>query len=286
MSLRSSSRLQNRLFPIFPIFTSVSESTNLQSAWESPNTYSVIITITSQRNPGLLGYSFYIFPTANKLAFYEVKKPANVISHQVKNLVQLKNFLLDDKPNQPYEFEPVLKINNKYYQFGNANVYDQAFNLLEEHKYFPQYGRKANKFELNLFDKPYNKADLDSLRKVMLKDTTTLYPFNVFLDYNKWYINKIDKQKKIINFWTRHSFNSPGGYFFGRVTSEITFEINVGITDFLIYPTRSDFSENYFGRNETPVQFNFKQSIDLKKTILTTPLISQPRKVKPESTLL
>jgi hypothetical protein len=222
-------------------------------------------------------FTFYVFPGNNKLAFFKVKDTNTVINYRLKNISDLEKKLLDD--NSYYEFEPVIKINNMYLQFAHNEVFGQAFSLLAEHKYFPQYNRFSNKFQLNLFDKPYTKKYMDSIRKETITDTTTLIPFDLFLDYDKWYINKIDKQKGIINYWTNLTPREPNAYFFGRITTKITYKINTGITDFTIYPSTYDLPKEYFNKEEGLIRFNFQQVVDLKKIILATPLVKQPKKV-------
>jgi hypothetical protein len=224
-------------------------------------------------------FTFYIFPGNNKLAFFKIKDTNAVVNYKLKNISELEKYLLDDKNNRYYEFEPIIKINNMYLQFAHNEVFGQAFSLIADHKYFPQYTRLPNKFQLNLSDKPYTKKYMDSIRKETIADTTTLVPFDLFLDYDKWYINKIDKQKGIINYWTNLSPREPNGYSFGRITSEITYKINTGITDFAIYPSTYDLPKEYFNKEGGPVRFNFQQAVDLKKIILATPLVNQPKKV-------
>ncbi len=222
-------------------------------------------------------FTFYVFPGNNKLAFFKVKDTNTVVNYRLKDISNLEKKLLDD--NSYYEFEPVIKINNMYLQFAHNEVFGQAFSLLAEHKYFPQYTRFSNKFQLNLFDKPYTKKYMDSIRKETINDTTTLAPFDLFLDYDKWYMSKIYKQKGIINYWINLKPIEPNGYSFGRITSEITYKINTGITDFAIFPSVNDLPKEYFNKEEGLIRFNFQQVVDLKKIILATPLVKQPKKV-------
>ena len=107
------------------------------------------------------------------------------------------------------------------------------------------------------------------MRKVITKDTTSFREFSTYVEdfYDKWYINKIDKQEKSFDFWIDPKFISSGGYSFGRVAKEIRYKVNVGITDFKITPERSLFSDEYFDDKYTPIQFNFKEFIDLRKLI-------------------
>lgn len=224
-------------------------------------------------------FTFYIFPGKDKLAFFKVKDINTIVNYKLKDISELEKYLLDDKDNRYYEFEPVVKINNMYLQFAHNEVFGQAFSLLAEHKYFPQYNRFSNKFQLNLFDKPYTKKYMDSIRKETITDTTTLILFDLFLDYDKWYINEIDKQKGIINYWTNLTPREPNAYFFGRITTKITYKINTGITDFTIYPSTYDLPKEYFSKEGGLIRFNFQQVVDLKKIILATPLVKQPKKV-------
>jgi hypothetical protein len=224
-------------------------------------------------------FTFYVFPGNNKLAFFKLKDTTAVVNYKLKDINALEKYLLDDKNNRYFEFEPVIKINNMYLQFAYNEVFGQAFSLLADHKYFPQYSRFSNKFQLNLFDKPYTKKYMDSVRKEAIKDTTTLAPFDLFLDYDKWYTSKVDKQNGIINYWTNLSHIEPNGYSFGRITSEITYKVNTGITDFTIFPSVNDLSKEYFNKEEGSIRFNFQEVLDLKQLILATPLVAQPKKV-------
>ncbi|WP_025143260.1 hypothetical protein [Pedobacter jeongneungensis] len=224
-------------------------------------------------------FTFYIFPGKDKLAFFKVNDTNTIVNYKLKDINELEKYLLDDRNNRYYEFEPVIKINNMYLQFAHNEVFGQAFSLIADHKYFPQYTRFSNKFQLNLFDKPYTEKYMDSIRKETINDTTTLAPFDLFLDYDKWYISKIYKQKGIINYWTNLKPIEPNGYSFGRITSEITYKINTGITDFVIYPSTYDLSKEYFSKEEDVVRFNFQQAMDLKKYIMDRPLVKQPKKV-------
>jgi len=224
-------------------------------------------------------FTFYIFSGDNKLAFFKVKDTNTVVSYKLKNVTELEKFLLDDNKDRYYEFEPVIKINNMYLQFAHNEVFGQAFSLIADHKYFPQYTRFPNKFQLNLFDKPYSKKYMDSIRKETVIDTTTLYPFDLFLDYDKWYINEIDKHEGIIHYWMNLSPREPNSYYFGRITSEITYKVNTGVIDFAIFPTTYDLPKEYFSKGDGLIRFNFQQAIDLKKYILDTPLARQPKKV-------
>lgn len=223
-------------------------------------------------------FTFYIFPGNNKLAFFKVKDTSTIVNYKLKNISGLEKYLLEDRNNSYYEFEPVIKINNMYLQFAHNEVFGQAFSLIADHNYFPQYTRFQNKFQLNLFDKPYTKKYMDSIRKETISDTTTLAPFDLFLDYDKWYMSKVDKQKGIINYWINLSPIEPNGYSFGRITSEITYKVNTGVTDFAIFPSVNDLPKEYFNKEGGLIRFNFQQALDLKKTILATTLVKQPKK--------
>lgn len=211
-------------------------------------------------------FSFYIIPE-QKLRLEAVDSNL-ILLNSVHSLDELKDIILKiGEQGHDFEFSPIVKIGNIFYRFSKAAVPCQAFDLKEESQYFPKYGAESNICELNFLAKPYSKKTIDSLRKVITKDSTSYMPFYTYWAdfYDKWFIKKIDRQENSFDFWVDPKFISSEGYGFGRVAKEIRFKINIGITDFKITPQRPLFPEEYFDRYYTPIEFNFKEFMDIKK---------------------
>lgn len=216
-------------------------------------------------------FTLYIIPRNNKLQLEEVQNADTIISNQVEDLVNLSKNMSRAGYDDGYDFLPIIKINNKYFKFINCSVQGQAFNILEDFQYFPKYGDSFNRYELNLLSKPYSRSQIDSISLLSVRDSTAIIPFmgaGILDFYDKWYISKIDKKNQTIDFWAKFQRIPDGGNFFGKITSAITYKINVGITDFYISPFRPDFSEkDTEGNYSIPIKFNFVEFVDLKKII-------------------
>lgn len=97
----------------------------------------------------------------------------------------------------------------------------------------------------------------------MISDTSGFFHFDYDGFDGKWNIKAINKIEKSIVFWINLVKVATGSYSFGRFATEIRFKINVGVTDFSVYPLMPVFSKEYFKNNE-PIKFKFKEFIDLK----------------------
>lgn len=219
-------------------------------------------------------FTFYIIPNRNELKLEEIKDSTTITSYRVKNLINLSANLSSAPYMDLFEFIPILKIDKRYFKFANCTIKGQAFSILENSQYFPKYGATSNKYELNLLSKPYSKPQIDSLRKIIIKDTTAMVDFAVGVEdfYDKWFINKIDKQNKIFDFWIELKpfsveLESPSStaYTFGRPNRGITYKVNIGVIGFKMIPTSPEFSKDYIDDSYSSVDFKFVDFIDLKK---------------------
>lgn len=209
-------------------------------------------------------FTFYIIPN-KKMTLKEVSLPEEINSNISSIKAELLQAGYDD---YFFHFKPIFKINNKYYLFENCIIVGQAFDLQEDSQYFPKYGAGSNRFELNLLAKPYSSSKIDSLRKVISKDFTSMIPFGTFIEdfYDKWFISKIDRQNKVIDFWINLKPIHDSEYSFGRITTGLKYKIGEGIIGFTIIPNYNVFN-GFFKDSPYPVEFNFKESVDLAKFI-------------------
>jgi len=215
-------------------------------------------------------FTFYVIPKNNKIQLEEIENTDTILTNRVKDFVSLSESLSRADYSDLFTFLPIVKIKSKYFKFVNCSVQGQAFNILEDPQYFPKYGAGSNKYELNLLAKPYNRAQIDSLRLLTVKDSTAMIPFFADVEdfYDKWYINKIDKKSQIIDFWIQLKRISTGLYSFGRVTTAIVYKVNTGVIGFKIMPDRPEFSEEYLDSAYSPVKFSFVEFVDLKEFLL------------------
>jgi len=214
-------------------------------------------------------FTFYVIPKNDKIQLEEIKNIDTILTNRVKDFVSLSESLSRAGYSDLFTFSPIVKIKSKYFKFVNCSVQGQAFNILEDPQYFPKYGAGSNKYELNLLAKPYNRAQIDSLRILTVKDSTAMIPFFADVEdfYDKWYINKIDKKSQTIDFWIQLKRISTGLYSFGRVTTAIVYKVNKGVIGFKIKPDKPEFSEDYLDSAYSPVEFNFVEFVDLKKLL-------------------
>lgn len=215
-------------------------------------------------------FTFYIIPKNNNFKLEKIKGSSEFISDRSPELLKIKEgLLLSSTYSSVFAFAPVIKVGDNYYKFNNSYVEGQAFSLQENQQYFPKFGAGSNKFELNLLAKPYSPTAIDSLRKIISRDSSGLKPFGAWVEdfYDKWFISSIDRSKRTLNCWIDLKNISNEGYAFGRFAKEITYKINVGVVDFKVFPVRPIFSEDYFGDDYLPVEFKFKEFVDLHTII-------------------
>ncbi|WP_421941058.1 hypothetical protein [Pedobacter sp.] len=213
-------------------------------------------------------FTFYIFPTKRTL-LKEVSDINQLNRISTSDARSVRISLLAAKFDEYLYFKPLIKTHNKYYTFENCVVVGQAFSLQEDEQYFPEYGAGSSRFQLNLLYKPYSRENINAFRKVINKDSTALQRFTLgwVMDfYDKWFISKVDRQNKTIDFWIDLKVIHDSGYSFGRITTEIKYKIGFGVTDFTIIPYYELLGEYLKGSN-FPVPFTFKEVIDIKKFI-------------------
>ncbi|RZL68496.1 MAG: hypothetical protein EOO93_03705, partial [Pedobacter sp.] len=126
-------------------------------------------------------FTFYIAPDS-KLELRKIKTDNQVFKNKIVNLVDAKNKFEDENYVDNFNFKPILKIKTDYYSFNNATVLGQGFLIEADPQYFPKFGAKSSKFKLNLLSKPYSAKTIDSLRKVISKDSTSLKPYGAWVD--------------------------------------------------------------------------------------------------------
>ncbi|KQN34543.1 hypothetical protein ASE92_13185 [Pedobacter sp. Leaf41] len=208
-------------------------------------------------------FTFYIIPQ-KKIVLKEVLS-TDALKKITINMDEIKEKLLSSGYYDFFDFQPIIKSKDKYYTFEKCKIVGQAFDLQEDLKYFPEYGGKSYKFKLNLLSKPYTKENIDSLRRVIMKDSTALKPFDTWIDdfYDKWFISNIDDKNKTVDFWIDLKPIHDAEYSFGRITTEIKYKIGLGITDFKIIPHYS-ISEVFFKDDFYPVPFHYKKSFNLQ----------------------
>lgn len=216
-------------------------------------------------------FTFYIIPN-KKIILKEVLRPDEIKKRLVVNIDEIRTRLLSAGYDDFFDFKPIIKTNNKYYVFENCIIVAQAFDLQEDSQYFPQYGEKSYKYKLNLLSKPYTRESIDSSRKIIMKDSTALRPFDIWIDdfYDKWFISKIDRKNKTVDFWIDLKPIHDAEYSFGRTTTEIKYKIGIGITDFTLIPSYSIFNgyfEDSLKDDGYFVKFNFKEFIDMKTLV-------------------
>jgi len=212
-------------------------------------------------------FTFYVFPS-NKIKLKEFTDSIKIKSALTMKLGEIRSKLLLAGTDDYFDFKPLIKADNKFYSLEHCIVVGQAFALQEDEQYFPEYGEKSSKFQLNLLSKPYSRESIDAYRKIIFKDSTALKPFSVWVEdfYDKWFISKIDRKNKTIDFWMDLKPIHDSGYSFGRITTEIKYKVGFGVTDFTIIPYYELLGEYLKGSN-FPVPFTFKEVIDIKKFI-------------------
>jgi len=212
-------------------------------------------------------FTFYIIPN-KKLLLKEFADSSKIKNALTISISKIRLSLISAGTDDYFDFRPLIKANNKFYSLEHCIVVGQAFALQEDEQYFPEYGEKSSKFQLNLLSKPYSRESIDAYRKIIFKDSTALKPFSVWVEdfYDKWFISKIDRKNKTIDFWMDLKPIHDSGYSFGRITTEIKYKIGFGVTDFTIIPYYELLGEYLKGSN-FPVPFTFKEVIDIKKFI-------------------
>lgn len=214
-------------------------------------------------------FTFYIIPNHNKLILKEIKDVSVIVRNQVYDFNHLSTSLLNAPYSGGFGFSLILKSNNKYFSFSDCEVFGQAFNLLEDSQYFPKYGALSNRYELNFMAKPYSRNEIDSLRKIILKDTTAYREFAVNIEdfYDKWFINNFDRQSNTFDFWIQLKNLNTAMYSFGRITNSIKYKVNTGVIGFKMIPYMPIFTEDYLDDNNPYVEFKFVEFVDLKRII-------------------
>ncbi|GGE60567.1 hypothetical protein EV200_103640 [Pedobacter psychrotolerans] len=212
-------------------------------------------------------FTFYVIP-GKKILLKQIYDTSLIVKNQISNIEAFQTSLLKKETNT-LVVTPIILKNNKYYELIGSEIFGQAFSIKEDPQYFPVFGSLSRKFEINTLSKPYTVKAIDSLRKIILQDSTALKPFGVWIEdfYDKWFIKKIDKEQMVIDFWINLKLIHDRGFSFGRVTSEIRYKIGVGVTDFKIIPFKLDSMKSYFDDFETPVQFNFVEVLNLSGLI-------------------
>lgn len=212
-------------------------------------------------------FVFYIIPKGNKVKLTKISNIDTILNNAVKDIVNVKNELLQAGSIDDFNFKPVLSHKGQLFGFVNADIFGQAFNLKEEVQYFPEYKPlSSNRYELNLLKKPYIEEDIKSLQKKVISDTSGFFHFDYDRFDGKWNIKAVNKVEKSIVFWINLVRVATGTYSFGRFATEVRFKINIGITDFKVIRLFPFFDEKY-NREPELVQFNFKQFVDLKTLI-------------------
>jgi len=234
----------------------------------------VIYVLTIRYNLQKLGLSkigsdadfmfvFYVVPKDNNIKLKKIDNYKTALNSVEKNLIDVKNKLIQAGSIDSFDYKPILAQNGHFFEFVDADVYGQAFNLKEELQYFPEYKvLGSNRYELNLLKKPYKEDDIESLQAKALNDTSGFFRFDYDGFDGKWNIKSINKVEKSVVFWINLVRVATGYYSFGRFATEIKFKINTGITDFKVVSLSPLFGKKY--NNNSLVQFNFKEFIDLK----------------------
>ncbi|WP_421941057.1 hypothetical protein [Pedobacter sp.] len=209
-------------------------------------------------------FTFYFLPN-KKIALTEIENTNDIYKGQVNDISEVKAELINSSAEGTFYFEPIIKIQHKYFRFSKCLIFGQAFIIQEKPQYFPLYEKSSHRFEINTLAKPYTERAIDSLRKTIYRDTTSLLnPGNFIEDfYDQWFISKIDRPNKSINFWIRLKTIRDTGITFGRITSEVIYKIGLGITDFKLIPSRPELPETYIDKHYSPIQFSFKEIMTL-----------------------
>lgn len=214
-------------------------------------------------------FVFYIFPKYKNLKFDILNKSDSILNQTVKNFSNIRDTLLKTGSVDHFNFKPLVSSNGKLYEFKDAEIFAQAFNLKEDPQYFPEYKPlSSNRYELNLLSKPYSEYDVELLKRKIIKDTSSLTHFDYGGFDGKWNVKMINKAEKKIDFWINMVRVATGAYSFGRFANEIRFKVNVGVTDFKLEPLMPIFDEKYMTKyQDQRIAFNFKEFIDIKTVL-------------------